>query len=52
MRTLTLRQGQQVGCLEEIAFLKGWITRADLMTAAQTYRKNDYGQYLATLANT
>ncbi len=50
VRTLTLRQGQQVGCLEEIAYLKGWITRADLLAAANAYRKNDYGQYLSTLA--
>jgi len=50
VRTLTLRQGQQVGCLEEIAFQKGWIGQAELLAAANAYRKNDYGQYLETLA--
>jgi glucose-1-phosphate thymidylyltransferase len=51
VRTLTLRQGQQVGCLEEIAFDAGWITRSQLLDAAQSYRKNDYGKYLSALAN-
>lgn len=50
VRTLTLRQGQQVGCLEEIAYDKAWITRQQLLNAAKTYRKNDYGKYLAALA--
>lgn len=50
VRTLTVRQGLQVGCLEEIAFEQGWITRDDLLEAANTYRKNDYGKYLLTLA--
>ncbi len=50
VRTLTLRQGQQVGCLEEIAFHQGWIDRRDVKAAAEAYRKNDYGRYLSTLA--
>ncbi|OSP56817.1 glucose-1-phosphate thymidylyltransferase RfbA [Pseudoruegeria sp. SK021] len=50
VRTLTLRQGQQVGCLEEIAFDNGWISRDDLLAAAEVYRKNDYGRYLAAIA--
>lgn len=49
VRTLTLRQGQQVGCLEEIAYGQGWIDRATLEAAAKLYKKNDYGQYLAAL---
>ncbi|QIE41207.1 glucose-1-phosphate thymidylyltransferase RfbA [Rhodobacteraceae bacterium SC52] len=50
VRTLTLRQGQQVGCLEEIAFEQGWIDKDKLLEAAKTYRKNDYGEYLKALA--
>ncbi|MCA8878636.1 MAG: glucose-1-phosphate thymidylyltransferase RfbA [Rhodobacteraceae bacterium] len=49
VRTLTLRQGQQVGCLEEIAFQKRWIDRAALQAAGESYRKNDYGKYLLGL---
>lgn len=51
VRTLTLRQGQQVGCLEEIAFSQGWLSREGLRKAGETYRKNDYGQYLIGLAD-
>lgn len=49
VRTLQSRQGLQTGCLEEIAFEKGWITRADLEAQAAQYSKNDYGKYLARL---
>lgn len=51
VRTLTLRQGQQVGCLEEIAFANGWIDRDMLRAAGKAYRKNDYGRYLLALAD-
>ena len=44
------RQGLKVACLEEIAFKKGWITRDQLLKAAQPMAKNDYGQYLIRLA--
>jgi glucose-1-phosphate thymidylyltransferase len=50
VRTLTERQGQQVGCPEEIAHAKGWISREDLLEAGRAYAKNDYGRYLTTLA--
>lgn len=49
VRTLQSRQGLQTGCLEEIAFEKGWITRAHLEAQAAQYSKNDYGRYLARL---
>ncbi|MGB0661503.1 MAG: glucose-1-phosphate thymidylyltransferase RfbA [Mangrovicoccus sp.] len=50
VRTLTTRQGQQVGCLEEIAYEQGWITRDDLIAAGTAYKKNEYGKYLLALA--
>lgn len=49
VRTLSSRQGLQVGCLEEIAFSKGWISREKLAAQAQKYAKNTYGAYLAGL---
>lgn len=49
VRTLEQRQGQQTGCLEEIAFDKGWITAAQLAERAALFKKNDYGRYLAQL---
>ena len=51
VRTLTERQGQQVGCLEEIAHEQGWIDREALRTLGLAYAKNDYGTYLARLAD-
>lgn len=50
VRTLQDRQGLQVGCLEEIAFSHGWISKADLEARADLFRKNDYGRYLARIA--
>jgi len=49
VRTLEKRQGQQTGCLEEIAFANGWIDSETLSAQAEKFRKNDYGQYLLGL---
>jgi glucose-1-phosphate thymidylyltransferase len=49
VRTLQTRQGLHVGSLEEIAFSKGWITRAQLQERAELFGKNDYGAYLTSL---
>ncbi|MEP2428822.1 MAG: sugar phosphate nucleotidyltransferase, partial [Tateyamaria sp.] len=49
VRTIEQRQGQQIGCPEEIAFQLGWITREDLAREAKKYAKNDYGTYLDSL---
>ena len=46
VRTLTNRQGLQTGCLEEIAFESGWISKEDLKQRAALFSKNDYGTYL------
>jgi len=51
VRTLTERQGLQVGSPDEIAFLAGWIDRAQLKARAETFGKNDYGSYLQILLN-
>jgi glucose-1-phosphate thymidylyltransferase len=49
VRTLSERQGQQVGCPEEIAFSKGWIDADQLRARAQQFGKNGYGAYLTRL---
>jgi len=49
VRTLQERQGLQTGCLEEIAFEKGWISAPDLQELARPLSKNGYGQYLLAL---
>ncbi|MDZ7717097.1 MAG: glucose-1-phosphate thymidylyltransferase RfbA [Balneolaceae bacterium] len=42
------RQDLKIACLEEIAFNKGWISKAELNRLAEAY-KNSYGKYLARL---
>lgn len=51
VRTLTERQGQQVGSPDEIGFQMGWIDREALLARAAYFAKNDYGCYLERLAN-
>ena len=33
-------------CLEEIAYLNGWITREEVLEIYEVLKKNQYGQYL------
>lgn len=51
IQTIQQRQGLQVACPEEVAFRKGWIDRAQLLTLAETLRKTAYGQYLIDIAH-
>ena len=44
------RQGLKVACIEEIAFEKGYINKAQLLKLAQPMAKNQYGQYLIKCA--
>ena len=46
------RQGLKIACLEEIAYLNGWIDRDTLLESARVMEKNDYGKYLLKLADT
>lgn len=45
------RQGLKVGCLEEIAFEKGFITKKQLIKLAEPLVKSGYGSYLMQIAN-
>ena len=44
--TLQRRQGLRIACLEEIAFRKGWITKAQLVASAARFSNSEYGAYL------
>ena len=46
VRTLSERQGLQIGSPDEIAFNNGWITRNDLFTQARRLEMSNYGHYL------
>lgn len=49
VRTLSVRQGMQSGCPEEIAFSNGWIDSERLLEHAEIFGKTDYGRYLKAL---
>lgn len=49
VRTLTERQGQQVGSPDEVAHEMGWVTGDQLLERAALFTKNGYGKYLAHL---
>lgn len=44
--TIETHQHRKIGCLEEIAYLNGWISGEQLAEAAEFMRKNEYGKYL------
>ena len=50
VQTIEERQGLKVACLEEIAFRKGYIDRAQLKSLAEPLSKTGYGQYLLRIA--
>ena len=46
VKTMEQHQHRKIGCLEEIAYLNGWITREDVLKTYEVMKKNQYGQYL------
>ena len=46
VRTVETHQHRKIACLEEIAYLNGWITREDVLKVYEVLKKNQYGQYL------
>ena len=50
VKTMTERQGLQLGSPDEVAFLQNWISREDLLRRANKFDKNYYGKYLKQLA--
>ena len=49
VRTIEHRQGLKIACLEEIAFLKGWIDKNVLSEQIKYNKNNSYGIYLKTI---
>jgi len=43
------RQGLKIGCIEEIAFRNGWISKEEILKFAKSLKKNKYGEYLEKL---
>jgi glucose-1-phosphate thymidylyltransferase len=49
VRTIEMRQGLKVACVEEVAYHMGYIDRDRLLAEARRFGNNDYGRYLANL---
>ena len=46
VRVIEKRQSQKIGCIEEIAYRKGFINKEQLLLIADKYAKSGYGEYL------
>ena len=50
VQTIERRQGFKIACVEEIAFRKGFISKAHLLALAEPLMNSDYGTYLVRVA--
>ena len=46
VKTIETHQHRKIACLEEIAYLNGWISKEDVLRVYEVLKKNQYGQYL------
>ena len=46
VKTMESHQHRKMGCLEEIAYLNGWISKEQVMNVYEMMKQNQYGQYL------
>ena len=46
VKVIEKRNNTKIACLEEIAFIHGFINKKQLLKAAVKYGKSDYGQYI------
>ncbi len=51
VRTIETHQHRKIACLEEIAYLNGWISEDQLLQRIESLKKNSYGAYLADVLN-
>jgi glucose-1-phosphate thymidylyltransferase len=51
IEVLENRQGLKIACIEEIAYIKGYISKEQLLVIAESMKNNAYGQYLIDVAN-
>jgi glucose-1-phosphate thymidylyltransferase len=50
VRVIEERQGVKVSCLEEIAYRNKWISKAELLELAESYKGGDYAKYLRAIS--
>ena len=46
VRVIEKRQGQKIGCIEEVAYRMGFLSKEGLQQQAERYKKSGYGEYL------
>lgn len=46
VKTIETHQHRKIACLEEIAYLNGWISKREVLEVYEVLKKNQYGQYL------
>ena len=46
VKTVETHQHRKIACLEEIAYLNGWISKEEVLKVYEVLKKNEYGQYL------
>ncbi len=45
------KMGKYIGCIEEVAYRNGWITKEQVLKSAETLLKTEYGKYLLKIVN-
>lgn len=50
VRVIEKRQGTKIGCIEEVAYRKGFISAQQLLDLAEKLKKSGYGAYLMKMA--
>ena len=51
IQAVETHQHRKVGCIEEIAYLNGWIDKEQVIKLCEPMKKNQYGQYLMDVIN-
>lgn len=46
VKTVESHQHRKIACIEEIAYLNGWITKEQVLKLCEPMSKNQYGEYL------
>lgn len=46
VKTVESHQHRKIACLDEIAYLNGWISKEEVLKVYELMKKNQYGQYL------
>ena len=49
VKVIEQHQHRKIGCIEEIAYLNGWISEEELLALAENLKSSEYGKYLCLL---